>query len=226
MNVAHTRSRVILAFVLGYLSLLSPAWPDAMFSNENTARITTHGPWPMKTAQDAGNELSGVKMAESLGEYLFANPALSVDGSLSCASCHQANAAFTDGQKVGSGLQAGVRNTQSLLNVGIQRWFGWDGGADSLWAATLRPLLASHEMGNTIKQLADTLMADEKFRTQALTLAPAWNTTVNISDEEVAVLAAKSVAAYLRTVKSNKTPFDDYRVALLTEKLIQDVTRA
>ena len=165
----------------------------------------------MVVPADPGNELSGVAWAESLGELLFNDPALSHDGSLSCGSCHIAQQGFTDGTSLAEGKQKHVRNTQGLLDAGLQRWFGWDGGTDSLWAASLRPMLSEVEMASDIPSLAETLRqqayVSEVFRR--------WKPNAT-SDEQWVVLAAKTIAAYTRTLVSARTPFDDFYNGVLS----------
>ena len=53
-----------------------------------------------------GNPLSAAKIA--LGRRLFRDERLSSDGSVSCASCHDAAKAFTDGQTVARGVGGAV----------------------------------------------------------------------------------------------------------------------
>ena len=93
-----------------------------------------------------------------------------------------------------------MRNTQSLLDLAGQRWFGWDGGSDSLWAASLRPLLNPAEMGSSAAQVA------ARVRHEPL-LAGA-------SDEATLANVAKALAAYQATLVSPRTAFDDFRDAL------------
>lgn len=62
-----------------------------------------------------------------LGKTLFVEPALSGNGSQSCASCHQAARAFTDGKAaaVGSTGEAHTLNTPSVVNAGELPTLGW-----------------------------------------------------------------------------------------------------
>ncbi len=48
------------------------------------------------------------------------------------------------------GRTQGHRNTPSLLDAAQWRWLGWDGAHDSLWAASLTPLLSDGEMQQTV----------------------------------------------------------------------------
>ena len=189
---------------------------DAHFTEVELTRIALHGPWPSQLLPDAGNEFSGLQWAQDIGRKLFQDPGLSLNGQISCASCHRPALGFTDGRPLATGIGSHMRNTQTLLNVGLQRWFGWDGGTDSLWAATLRPLLSEPEMGNSIAGIAKHL------RTSALPGSSMPGSSVpplpdlrSMSDEELVVTAAKLIASYVRTIRSGRTPFDRYRTALL-----------
>lgn len=191
---------------------------DVVFTEKEIGVIASQGPWPVTIPNDPGNELSGDVWAEQLGASLFREASLSNGGRVSCHSCHRAELGFSDGLPIAIGEQKAVRNTQGLLNVGLQRWFGWGGGADSLWAASLRPLLAEHEMGNDIPGLAAKLRSNKVFMEKISAFAERKNSNerANVySDTDLVVLAAKSIAAYVRTLRSGITPFDEFRVALL-----------
>ena len=77
---------------------------------------------------------------------LFFEPRLSGTGSVLCATCHVPFRAFQDARARAFGLQEVDRNTPSLLDVSLYRWYGWDGAHDSLWAQSIRPLLDEREM--------------------------------------------------------------------------------
>lgn len=178
------------------------------------ALLQAFSPWPPAIPADPGNEYSGLQWAETLGEKLFSDPALSADQSVSCASCHQSKHGLTDGKALpDNGAKPHVRNTQGLLNVGYQRWFGWDGGADSLWAASLRPILSEIEMASSIEGLAFRLR-NSVYLTESLRQN---NIDIGVlNDEELIVTIAKFIAAYIRTLVSGETNFDQYVASLLT----------
>lgn len=62
-----------------------------------------------------------------LGAMLFVEPALSGNGTQSCASCHQEARAFTDGRPtaVGSTGEQHPLNTPSVINAGELPALGW-----------------------------------------------------------------------------------------------------
>ena len=144
------RRRIVATASCVFLTLLVTqpvaATDKVVFSVEEQARIRLHGPWPVPVPPDPGNEYSGLAWAEEAGRLLFSDSGLSGNNAISCASCHQVKSGFSDRRAVAIGSKVHFRNTQTLLNAGLQKWFGWDGGTDSLWAATLRPLLSNIEM--------------------------------------------------------------------------------
>jgi cytochrome c peroxidase len=105
-----------------------------------------------------------------------------------------------------------MRNTPSLLDVAQQRWYGWDGAHDSLWAASLAPLLAEGEMGQRVDTLAALVRGDARL---AAGYRATFGQSPGADDERVAVDLAKALAAYQATLVSPRTAFDDFRDALL-----------
>lgn len=162
---------------------------------------------------DAANRAELQPRARDFGRRLFHDRRLSADGRASCASCHVPALAFQDGQPVPrlrDGLPVGVRNTPSLLDSAQRRWLGWGGAQDSLWAASLAPLLAPAEMGHDLATLAATVRAAPDLvrgHRRVFGALPA-------SDEALAVNLAKALAAYQATLVSPRTAFDDFRDAL------------
>ena len=179
------------------------------FSRDEIARIVQHGPWPPRLAPDPSNRVSGEPAAIALGEKLFFEPRLSGPGSVLCATCHAPFRAFQDGRARAFGLQAVDRNTPSLLDARFNRWFGWDGAQDSLWAQSLRPLLDPREMGASAAHVANSVR-----RLFSSEYAKAFGRAVPPEDEQVLVDAAKALAAYQETLVSGRTPFDEFRDAL------------
>ena len=94
-----------------------------------------------------------------LGRYLFFDPVLSKDGSISCASCHHPDRGFSDDlpRSIGMGGEELRRAAPSLWNVAFLKKFFWDAHADTLEAQMLGPLYAPNEMGNTPNGLLATI---------------------------------------------------------------------
>ena len=180
-----------------------------MLNAEERARIIAHGPWPPAARHDATNRVSGTAEAIAFGERLFFDPGLSGTGSVLCASCHVPYRHFQDARAKAFGVEQAERNTPSLLNVALYRWFGWDGGHDSLWSQSLRPLLDAREMRSSPAHVA-ALIRDR----YAADYARTFQRPVPADDEAVFVDAGKALAAYQETLLSGRTPFDEFRDAL------------
>ncbi|MGH8722337.1 MAG: cytochrome-c peroxidase, partial [Burkholderiales bacterium] len=173
--------------------------------------LAAHGPWPPAFVPDPSNRVSGEPAAIELGERLFFDRRLSANGEHSCSRCHVPERNWTDGEARARGLELTDRNTPSVANVRVQRWFGWDGAQDSLWAQSLRPLLDARELGLSVAQVARLVRGDAdlacRYR-KAFGEMPA-------QDEAVLVGVAKSLAAFQETLVSGRTAFDEFREALV-----------
>jgi cytochrome c peroxidase len=207
-------SRAILAAVAAsWIALSHAASPAALldFSDDEVARIVRHGPWPPPPLRDVGNAHAGRPAAIALGERLFFDSHLSIDGTLSCASCHRPEQAFADGRTRGLGRQLLDRNTPSLWNAVHERWYGWDGAADSLWSQSIRPILDAREMAANATHVRTTIAEDDEL---ACRYAQAFGQAPSGGDEAVLINAAKAIGAFVGTLQSGRTAFDDFRDAL------------
>lgn len=143
-----------------------------------------------------------------LGRRLFADTAISADGKISCAKCHQPTKAFSDGLPVAEGEagQRGTRNVPSLWNVALQPSLFWDGRATSLEEQALKPLFNPLEIGIANEQsLLDILNKDTSYRTAFTNAFP--ESHGRASTNEVAM----ALACYERTLIAADSPFDRYQ---------------
>ena len=101
-----------------------------------------------------------------LGRYLFFDPVLSADGSVSCASCHDPAQGFADGraQAVGINGQILPRSAPSLWNIGFFSTLLWDGSKSSLEEQMQGPLYSPIEMGNNPAKLLKTINGNRNYR--------------------------------------------------------------
>ena len=191
--------------------LLSAAQSAHAFSDAEVRAISAHGPWPPAFRPDPSNRVSGNKEAIDLGERLFFERRLSSNGEHSCSRCHLPERNWTDGEARARGLALTDRNTPSLANVRLARWFGWDGAHDSLWSQGIRPILDRKEMGSSAAQVAKLVRvdADLSCRYRRVFGAPASE------DEKVLVDVVKALAAFQETLVSGRTSFDEFRDALV-----------
>lgn len=83
----------------------------------------------------------------SLGRSLFHDERLSFNQTISCASCHQPDRAFTDGRRtsIGASGETLSRNAMSLVNLVERSRYGWSNPeADTLGKQMAGPLLNQH----------------------------------------------------------------------------------
>ena len=97
-----------------------------------------------------------------LGRWLFYDTRLSADGTVSCATCHVPDRAFSNGRRfaLGTGGHSGLRKTPSFVNAAhtfVPNRFGWDGRAASLEEQSLLPVANPAEMGSTASRMVGTL---------------------------------------------------------------------
>lgn len=155
-----------------------------------------------------------------LGRYLFFDPVLSVNGDMSCASCHQLDKGLSDGRKTSLGAKPPrvisasdslsesalerkilTRATPTLWNVGFLKRFMWDGRADSLTEQALLPLLSDDEMGHSREGLVQAVASSKDY--QAL--------FVKAFDEKVTVQnIAFALGAFQSTLVSLNSRYDRY----------------
>lgn len=186
------------------------------FSPNEIRAIARHGPWPPAVPRDPSNRVSGKAEAIALGERLFVDPRLSPDASMACAHCHRPAQSWTDGRRLplgraNRGQGTLVRNTPTLSNAGLGRWFGWGGGSDTIWSFSLRPIGHPLEMASSAAQIARMLRGDVELacRYRRVFGDP------DKPDDIVLVDAAKAIAAFVEMLVSPRTPFDAFRDALL-----------
>ena len=87
----------------------------------------------------------------NLGRHLFYDPILSSDNTVSCASCHKPEYAFSDNTPFSVGVNGliGNRNTPTIINPAFQPTYDWDGRSNSLKEQAVRPLFNEIELHNS-----------------------------------------------------------------------------
>lgn len=142
-----------------------------------------------------------------LGRYLFFDPLLSGDGSLSCASCHQPAQGFSDGlpRALGRGKRDLGRAAPSLWNTAFLSYFFWDARAQSLEEQARGPLYSEREMDNTPAGLLAALNGEEVYRKLFREAYPERRSE-KISLEEVYT----ALAAFQASLISLNSRYDQY----------------
>ena len=112
----------------------------------------------------ADNPYSEKKRA--LGAMLFHDTRLSMDGSRSCASCHDRSKGFADGKAQGQGVPGRLlkRHTPTLWNLAWAAPVFWDGRARSLEEQVAGPIESPDEMAQPMASVVERLAADPAMR--------------------------------------------------------------
>ena len=153
-----------------------------------------------------------------LGRFLFFDPLLSKDGSLSCASCHIPEKGFSDDldRSIGVTGQKVPRSAPTLWNVAFIDKFFWDARANSLEEQASGPLFDPLEMGNTPAKLLSDLKNNQNYRAMFKQAFPR-SKTVSLNDVYTAL------AAFQNSLISLNSRYDQYAHGYhqaLTEKEI------
>ena len=140
----------------------------------------------------------------ALGRKLYYDPALSVDNTVSCATCHSPQTGFCDGRQVSIGVrgQQGTRNAPTVFNAAYYTTQFWDGRAPSLEKQAEGPMANPVEMGQSLVGVEKKLNADPVYRAEFKKAFGAEVITIDMVE--------KSVASFERTVLSGNSPFDRY----------------
>ena len=142
-----------------------------------------------------------------LGRYLFFDPVLSGDGTLSCASCHRPDRGFSDGRprSIGIHREDAGRAAPSLWNVAFLKRFFWDARAGSLEAQAPGSLYSPREMGNNPARLMDSLNGNAVYRRLFRTAFPE-HAAAPIGVEQVYT----ALAAFQTSLVSLNSRYDRY----------------
>jgi cytochrome c peroxidase len=153
----------------------------------------------------------------ALGEKIFHETALSKDGTLSCASCHDAKRAFADPRKFSVGVreQLGARNAMPLFNLAWKSSFFWDGRAPSLRAQALMPIQDHTEMDESLTDVVAKLSVATNYST----LFAAAFGSPEITPEKIGL----AIESFVLTLTSFDSKFD--RVLKGETKLAADEQR-
>ena len=187
---------------------------------------------------DPTNAFADDPRAAHFGRVLFYDERFSANGEISCATCHDPDLGWADGSVTAAGLSSFGLHTPSLWNVAHNRWFFWDGRADTLWSQAVEPWEHPNEMGGDRVSFVRLLAADQELSglyTELFGPLPdvqgwpatakpvsgggshpmqmAWDEMSEESQEaatRVIVNLAKSVAAFERLIVTSETAFDRY----------------
>jgi cytochrome c peroxidase len=139
-----------------------------------------------------------------LGKQLYFDTQLSVDNTISCATCHNPALGWSDEgpTSIGHKGQRGGRRSPPVSNAAYSPLQFWDGRAPTLEEQAKGPIENPVEMANThtamIRTLNDVPGYAEEFK-------QVFGTTPITVDQ-----VAKAIASFERTVVTTDSPFDRF----------------
>jgi len=161
-------------------------------------------PLPGKPVFPKDNPSSKAKI--ELGKKLYFDPRISVDGTISCNSCHNLSSSGEDNRasSVGVGGKKGGRTSPTVWNAAFMGSLFWDGRAATLEDQAIGPMtnpvemaMGSHDMViERLKAIPDYV---KEFK-----VVFGGDTSLTIGN------AAKAIATFERTLLTPNSPFDKY----------------
>ncbi|MBI4971670.1 MAG: c-type cytochrome [Candidatus Omnitrophica bacterium] len=139
-----------------------------------------------------------------LGKMLYFDKRLSVDSTVSCATCHDPHLGFTDQDPVSEGFHqlTGTRNAPTVINSAFGLFQFWDGRAPSLEEQAKGPIQNSVEMAHSLEGATKRVAEIEGYKKY---FKAAFGT-----DEVDIDRIVKAIATYERTVLSGNSAWDRY----------------
>jgi cytochrome c peroxidase len=149
----------------------------------------------------ADNPMTAAKV--ELGKQLYFDKRLSIDNTVSCASCHDPEKGWSNADTFATGIkgQRGGRSAPTVINAAYHPLQFWDGRAAQLEGQALGPIQNPIEMGHTMDACVECLNAIPGYKKQ---FNEVFGTDVTADG------IAKAIASFERTVLSGDAPFDRY----------------
>ena len=139
-----------------------------------------------------------------LGRSLFFDPILSIDRTISCASCHNPDVSGVDGAPVSTGVHGlkGSMNAPTVFNAVFNFRQFWNGRAKTLEEQALGPIQNPVEMAMDIPMLEERINGSQKYR-------ELFRDVMGVANIQ-AYHVAKAITEYEKTLITPDSLFDQY----------------
>ncbi|MDC0674723.1 cytochrome-c peroxidase [Nannocystis radixulma] len=140
----------------------------------------------------------------TLGRVLFYDTALSRNGTVACATCHQQVHGFSDPTQFSEGFEGGLTGRNSMA-LAESRWYAtgrffWDERAATLEEQVLGPIQNEVEMGLTLTELVERV--EERAYYRELFVAAFGDDAVTTDR------IARALAQFVRAMASYRSRYD------------------
>lgn len=191
---------LICCVVSGFIQFLQPA---AFSQPEADSYLLNLPPGVLEPVIPEDNPLTKKKI--ELGKKLFFDKRLSIDDTVSCATCHDPEKGFADGKDIAIGIkgQKGTRNSPTVLNAAFFDTQFWDGRAITLEEQAKQPIINPKEMG----------MPSHDALVEKISNIPEYKTSFKAvfgTDKITIDHIAMAIASFERTLNTFNTPFDRF----------------
>lgn len=213
--------KYLLTISLGGLFLINSCKKDeepVTVTDPTLENITFSVPdgWPTPAYSFEGNTLT--KEGFKLGRKLFFDPILSSDNTISCGTCHQPFAAFSQIDHAlshGVDEKLGIRNSPALFNLNWHTSFFWDGGVNHLEVQPFSPITNPVEMNETLVNIVEKI----KDKPEYVALFQEAFGTPEVNTQRI----GKSLAQFMGLMVSDNSKYDQVKrntagVAFTTEE--------
>lgn len=160
--------------------------------------------WPQPFYAFANNKLTYDGF--QLGRRIFYDERLSIDGTVSCAFCHQNFAGFANlAHYVSHGVynKFGTRNAPEICNMAWSTSFFWDGGVKDLDDQPINPMTNPVEMGETMPDVISKISKDKMY--------PAMFTRAFGNDSITSERIFKALSQFMVMMVSSNSRYDKYK---------------
>ena len=190
-SVAVTRDGQVFFQIDGELFPSLEALGPPPIPKDNPQAVDENG-WPLKDDPKV-----------VLGKLLFFEPALSGDGSVSCATCHVMGAGWALNSAISRSYpgQSHFRNSQSVVNAAYMSKLFWDGHTQSL--ETQAPSAAKGIAGNGKTPMMGSRL--QMIPEYVDLFTKAFGSIKNPTKD-----AWRAISAFERTLTSVDSPVDEY----------------
>lgn len=200
----------IYLLLLSLLFISAACNPNDVETNQKTTPYTLEFPLTLGEPRFATENNPLTEEGVDLGRHLFYDKSLSRDNTISCASCHRQESAFSDNNRLSLGIngQLSARNSMSLSNLAYQKDFFWDGRSKTLEEQSLHPIRDGREMGYTIPELIERLRNNVFYVDKFNHAFP--------GEQIDSINLGKAIAQFEMTLLSGESKFDLYKTGRAT----------
>ncbi len=156
----------------------------------------------VKVPSDNPETYEGIR----LGRMLFYDSTLSINRQVSCGSCHKQEYSFGDNQRLSQNVHGPTkRNASTLVNLGINSIFFWDGRQATIETAVDDAL--THEQSPDMSALFAYLDTTPVYK---YLFGKAFGKPVDNAPLVTEDKIVKAIAQFIRTLRAEDSRYDKY----------------